>query len=360
MTYSKIFRLVSFSAFLITAILVTELAGQETASKKLVIGTRHVPPFAIKNADGTWDGLSIEMWKSVAEKLGVEYEFRDYSLKELLQRVETGELDAVVAALSVTAEREEKIDYSHPFLTSGLGVAIRKNDRSFRGSFFQLLVWPLTIVTSVTVVLLFVAGFIVWAVEKKRNPENFGGHPVTGIGQGIWWAAATMTTVGYGDIAPRTFVGRTIAVIWMLVGIVIVSLFTAFVASRFTTAQFAPTVRTIGDLSKVHVGTIQDTTASDFLQRNGIPRRLYDEPQQALSTLKDGGVSAVVYDRPSLRYMAITEYPSITVLPTIFEEEYYAVAFPSGSNLREQFNRKLLVYLQSDSWKRVRMRYLGQ
>jgi voltage-gated potassium channel len=50
---------------------------------------------------------------------------------------------------------------------------------------------------------------------------------------GIWWAITTMTTVGYGDLAPRTDLGRVIAILVMLVGIGFVALLTAALAERF-------------------------------------------------------------------------------------------------------------------------------
>ena len=50
---------------------------------------------------------------------------------------------------------------------------------------------------------------------------------------GIWWAVVTVTTVGYGDIYPKTVQGRLIGMVLMFVGIGFLSLLTAAVASRF-------------------------------------------------------------------------------------------------------------------------------
>lgn len=61
------------------------------------------------------------------------------------------------------------------------------------------------------------------------------------IGDGIYWAITTMTTVGYGDIRPRTAEGKIIAIIVMLVGIGFASLVIGAVAQRF----IAPTVHEV-------------------------------------------------------------------------------------------------------------------
>ncbi len=55
---------------------------------------------------------------------------------------------------------------------------------------------------------------------------HFGGKPIHGFGSALWFAAVTMTTVGYGDKTPQTPLGRGLAFIWMFLGIVLVSAFT--------------------------------------------------------------------------------------------------------------------------------------
>jgi voltage-gated potassium channel len=50
---------------------------------------------------------------------------------------------------------------------------------------------------------------------------------------GVWWAVVTVTTVGYGDLYPKTVEGRVVGIAVMLVGIGFLSIFTAAIASRF-------------------------------------------------------------------------------------------------------------------------------
>jgi voltage-gated potassium channel len=62
------------------------------------------------------------------------------------------------------------------------------------------------------------------------------GHSVS-TWDGVWWAVATATTVGYGDIYPHTTWGRTIGIAEMLIGIGFFAILTAALAQRFTSAQ---------------------------------------------------------------------------------------------------------------------------
>ena len=62
--------------------------------------------FAIKQADNTWSGLSIELWQDIATDLQLSYTWRELDLPGLLQGVADGSLDVAVAALTITPERE--------------------------------------------------------------------------------------------------------------------------------------------------------------------------------------------------------------------------------------------------------------
>jgi voltage-gated potassium channel len=53
------------------------------------------------------------------------------------------------------------------------------------------------------------------------------------VWRGLWWAIQTVTTVGYGDVVPRTVAGRLVASVVMLTGIAFVSVLTATVAAAF-------------------------------------------------------------------------------------------------------------------------------
>jgi voltage-gated potassium channel len=83
------------------------------------------------------------------------------------------------------------------------------------------------IVRAIGIVVVFVV-VIAGAVESSVDKTDF--HSTW---DGIWWAIVTVTTVGYGDISPRTTEGRWIAIVVMVVGIAFLAVLTAAIASHF-------------------------------------------------------------------------------------------------------------------------------
>jgi voltage-gated potassium channel len=68
------------------------------------------------------------------------------------------------------------------------------------------------------------AGALMTALDRENYPS---------VGSGLWWAAQTVTTVGYGDNVPTTLAGQLVAVLVMLFGIGFLTVITAAITSTF-------------------------------------------------------------------------------------------------------------------------------
>lgn len=79
-------------------------------------------------------------------------------------------------------------------------------------------------VIAIALVLLIVGGSLFYWVESDH---------VADVWDGMWWALTTITTVGYGDISPKTGPGRLVGVVLMMVGIGLMAVITANIASWF-------------------------------------------------------------------------------------------------------------------------------
>lgn len=361
--------MVSCRSFLIALALVIGLGAVEgRASQKspldrtLIVGTKQAPPSAMKDSAGTWTGISIELWRQLAADLNLRFEFRELDLQGLLDGVKGGSLDAAVAALTITPEREQIFDFTHPFYTTGLGIAhAPQHKKPWLAVLKRFVSYAFLKVIVGLSLLLLIVGMLVWWFERKKNPGQFGGGGGKEVGAGFWWSAVTMTTVGYGDKAPITFAGRIVALIWMFAAIIIISGFTAAITSSLTVTQLESPVKGPKDLPKVRVGTLAHTTSASYLENNRISFRVYKRPEEALKEIVDGKLDAFVYDAPILRYLAHKKFPGrLDVLPQTFVRQDYGIALPEGSPLREPINRVLLQKIQDEAWQDIPQQYFGQ
>jgi ABC-type amino acid transport substrate-binding protein len=92
---------------------------------ELVVGTKEAPPFAMKDSEGNWSGISIDLWRQVADRLKLRYHFVDVvTVTSLLENLESGHFDIAVAAITVTPARQQLVDFTTPYFHTGTGVAV--------------------------------------------------------------------------------------------------------------------------------------------------------------------------------------------------------------------------------------------
>ncbi len=209
--------------------------------------------------------------------------------------------------------------------------------------------------------ILLLIGFLVWVFEHRRNEEFADDSAFRGILQGFWFSAVTMTTVGYGDKAPRTPGGRLVTLVWMFAALIMISSFTAAIASSLTLGGLQGPIQGPGDLPGHAIGTVRPSTSAAWLDARDLRAVAFPTVSDALEGLAIGDVDAVVYDAPLLRWRIRDEgRDQVTVLPGVFESQHYGLALPEDSPHREALNRALLEYTGSAAWERTLGRYLGE
>ncbi len=114
------------------------------------------------------------------------------------------------------------------------------------------------------------------------------------------------------------------------------------------------------DLPGKIIVTVEGSTAEAWLDGEGLPYRTVTAMEEAYEQLEAGRVQAVVYDYPVLLYYALNFGEGrIGVAGPPFNEESYGIAFPSGSPLREEFNRALLQVQENGTYHRVYTEWFG-
>jgi ABC-type amino acid transport substrate-binding protein len=170
-----------------------------------------------------------------------------------------------------------------------------------------------------------------------------------------------MTTVGYGDKAPVTLAGRILGLIWMFASIIMISGFTAAIATSLTVGQLDQSISGVDDLYDRRVLTAGASTSAAYLDDKLVRHETVPTVDEALERLASGEADAVVYDLPILRYLVSEGHAEdLRVLPNVLARQDYGIALPEGSLLREQLNREILRIIEGPEWTRLLEGYLGR
>ena len=326
------------------------------------VGTAIYPPFALKDEEGAWDGLALDMWRRIAELRGWDYDIVEISREKVTEALLRGEIDVVATGIPMTREREQKYDFTHPYHVAGLGIAVpMRGEASWGDALSRVFSLPFLLALLSLLALVLFFGVLVWLFERGRNKEQFGSSARHGIGTGFWFSAVTMTTVGYGDMAPRTLGGRSVALVWMFLSLFLVSGFTGTVASLLTVNQLESPVRGLKDLSRHRTVTVAHSIASEALKSRKISAREFPTLDDAMSEMLNAKADAVVFEASELRFRASHELAGqVRVLRRTFDRQQYGLALRSQSPLREPINRSILRVLTSREWQEDRRDLVGR
>lgn len=321
------------------------LGAQEAAPKpKLRVVTRVVPPFVMEQ-DGLYSGYTIDLWRRIAQELGAESEFvKVETVPQMLEALEQGKVDVAAAALSITAEREQRIDFTHAFYQSGLQIMVNAQQSgsgvaAWKGLFTRD-VWK---VLAFLLAALLVNSHVLWLLERKRNAESFPEGYFAGIWEAAWWSVCTIITGGCENKAPLGVSGRIVAVVWMLAGVGLFSYVTATITSTMTVQTLHSDVRGVQDLRGKQVGSVGGSTAERYLEGQGVGIVPFQKIEDACAALGRGELKAVVYDGPILRYyLSSHTADGLALVGEQFDKQSYGIGLPSGSPLRKKINETLL------------------
>ncbi|XP_078344750.1 uncharacterized protein LOC144630294 [Oculina patagonica] len=112
--------------------------------------------------------------------------------------------------------------------------------------------WPAIILA---LVITYLAGLVVWAVEKNYNPQDFPPSFIEGAYEAFYWSFVSMTTVGYGDCAPISIIGRILAIVVILSGLVIFGIVNGYMATSITSVTLETDYKIYGAKVAAIAGT---------------------------------------------------------------------------------------------------------
>ena len=331
-------------------------------AEKLRVGLAGSPPFVIK--DDVFKGISVEIWQELALSEKLEYEFiPQNNLASSIESMTKGELDIVIGPISITSERLGKVAFTQPYFFGKVGLLVtseRPTVWSRIRPFFGL-----AFISSVCllIVLLFVVGNLLWLVEKERNKEQFPQDYWHGVGNGMWFALVTLTTVGYGDRTPITKSGRIIAGVWMIFTTMTISSLTAGIATTLTLFLSNQGVAELSypeDIKDLRISVVKGSTgekwAKQYQARINQTQTLVD----AINLLKLDEVDGVVFDAPALKYyLRNNPNDSLKLSPVDFATEAYGFMVSTDNSFLKKIDIKLLEMQENGKIGEIQSKWLS-
>ncbi len=338
-------------------------------ARELRVGVSGSPPFVMGGLGGQpggHEGISVDVWEEIAAANDLDFELVPMPSTEAnVRAVGAGELDLAIGPISITAERLRpgRIAFTHPYFYGQVGVLLPAQPPSLWQRIRPF--FGLAALSSVGVLLLslFLVGNLIWLAERRRNADQFPRSYGRGLGNGMWFALVTLTTVGYGDKAPLSKAGRMITGVWMLVTLLAVSSITAGLASAFTVslAQVGGgSIREPEQLRGARLAVVAGTTSRRWGEAAGARVRVSDSLPDGVALVRRGEVDGLVFDRPALHYY-LRQHPQadLRLAPFSLATETYGLVLPVQSDLRLPLNVTLLDLHRSGRIDEIASRWLG-
>ncbi|MDQ0470054.1 transporter substrate-binding domain-containing protein [Labrys wisconsinensis] len=346
-------------AFLLLLLACAVAQAAPDPTPPLRVGVYQVAPYGGRGDGGVFVGASVDLWRRVAEQLDWQYHLMPVSqMGDLLSGLEGGTYDVAIGAITITPERLARVDFSYPTHRSGVAVVFAKQTGAASALHdYGEAIGELGVLILAIVILLTIIGVLMWWFERSGRSDSESA--VTSWHDGVYWAVVTMTTVGYGDKTPKTYLGRSLAVIWMVGSLVLVSLLTTNLVARITAnrVESAAATRT-GDLSGKRLAAVSDSSGAEYLDEEHLAYRKFADLAAALDALAAGKVDAVVNSIGALQYLVNTRFSDSIAPPRgVLAPAYMAFALPMNSRLKKPLDEVLTIVTASAEWQSVEETY---
>ncbi|VDD80056.1 unnamed protein product, partial [Mesocestoides corti] len=245
-----------------------------------------------------WEGYCVDLLNLISQDVGFNYTIemakdRSYGSRHVNKSgdvyyngivgvVHRGEADMAVAALTITYEREQVLDFSTPFMTLG-GSLLFMRPKTQKPSIFSFLqplsptVWAYVITTYivVSVGLFLVARLSPYEWQNPHPCETFSDEKENQftILSSFWFFITPLLNQGT-EMAPHSISTRLLTGIWWFFALILISTYTANLAAFLTVDTTELPIESVEDLveqTKIKYGTLQSGSSHDFFKYSRIP-----------------------------------------------------------------------------------------
>ncbi|XP_011834794.1 PREDICTED: glutamate receptor ionotropic, NMDA 2D [Mandrillus leucophaeus] len=346
--------------------------------------THSPPPDAPRPEKRCCKGFCIDILKRLAHTIGFSYDLYlvtngkhgkkiDGVWNGMIGEVFYQRADMAIGSLTINEERSEIVDFSVPFVETGISVMVARSNGTVSPSAFlepySPAVWVMMFVMCLTVVAVTVFIFeYLSPVGYNRSlatGKRPGGSTFT-IGKSIWllWALVFNNSVPVEN--PRGTTSKIMVLVWAFFAVIFLASYTANLAAFMIQEEYVDTVSGLSDrkfqrpqeqypplkFGTVPNGSTEKNIRSNYPDMHSYMVR-YNQPrvEEALTQLKAGKLDAFIYDAAVLNYMARKDEGCKLVTigsGKVFATTGYGIALHKGSRWKRPIDLALLQFLGDD------------
>ncbi|XP_044956199.1 glutamate receptor 2.8-like [Hordeum vulgare subsp. vulgare] len=358
-----------------TTILWRREAGGSTKGylKKLKIAVPYNPGFNVfVNATSEKvTGYCIDVFEAATKDLPhvLDYGFVvvDGLYDQLVRDVSSGIFDAAVGDITITAERAAHVDFTMPYIESGVSLLVL-NENDSKPTIEWVFLKPLTTELWLAIVGGFLfTGIVVWMIERPKNLE-YQGSSSRQFSTALYFSFSTLT-FSHGQVI-RSPLSKIVVVIWCFVVLVIVQSYTASLSSILTAKRLRPSVTNLGQLlsNGDYIGYASGSFVHSVLRKQGFAEnrlKAYGMEEEYANALrkgsKNGGVAAIVDEIPYLTsFLSDPRYHNeFQMINGLYKTPGFGFVFPRDSPLVHNLSVAILGLIGGDEGSRIEAKWLG-
>ena len=345
--------------FILCLCSLTQVNAQELVTvRKIKAGVYISPPFVMKDSIGYYSGMAIELWNLIEDEMNLKTEYLEYtSWRGMIDALINGEIEVAVSNISVTYERAQLLKFSFPWYDAGLRIMVKTTGNGSiwmelrRNGHLQAYLW-------ITAALLILT--IALTIIHRRRESDFPRNWIEGLAESLYRLVLAIKT-GVVNNDNYSWLGKVLAVFWMISGIGLVAYVTSSITSSMTTVALTHDIHSLNDLPGKRVGVLGASVAEQYLQNWGIPTISYEMIQELTQALADDQIDAIVEDAPILEYWAFNNPDKqMRVIGNIFHPDKYAFAATRAySGQMDSISVEIIKLFDREKISEIKNRYFG-
>lgn len=327
----------------------------------------------IETGNARYEGYAIDLIDELSRLIGFEYIFKevddgkygryDEEKKEwngMIREVMIGKADLAIADLSITSSREDAVDFTLPFMSTGISILFKKPTTKELELFsflspFENNVWVYVVGAYLGVsLLLFVVARISpyeWADPHPCRREDKILRNQFSLANSFWFTIAAVMQQG-SDLAPRSLSTRLVAAIWYFFTLIMISSYTANLAAFLTVEKVVYPIERAEELyrhpQRIKYGCVESGSTGSFFQHSkpaSTFRKMYGEMvfvqsnEQGKAEVEKGNY-AFFMESTSIEY-TIERNCNLTQIGGLLDSKGYGIALAKNSTRRRDYRTKL-------------------